>query len=84
MNPIELNILWIPQDKLDLLKLGIGSETEADAEIQPITFFRIDNIQPYDNDNGSFTVVVSGGQEYVADMPYTALKKKLEEHYSIK
>ena len=79
MKPLELDILWIPQDQVELLNLGI--ETSGEPSTQKITFYQIENIQPHDDGNGrNECVVVSGGREYISTKSYKEIKQLIENN----
>lgn len=78
MKSLELDILWIPAEEVELLNLGI--ETSGAPQTQPITFYRIENIQPQQSEGKEECVIVSGGREYISTKSYKEVKQLIEDN----
>ena len=58
---------------LQLAKLDVDIRLK-DLETNPITFYSIDAISPYDEDGEVYSIVFSSGREFVCDLSYGELK----------
>ena len=67
--PLTLPILFNPESTGQLKSLGIDVENKLEGlERRPVTFYTIDHIHPYFNEEGvEMTCIVSGGQEYICN-----------------
>jgi len=64
MKPIELNILYNSEDQDNLQDLEIQTEIK-DCIIDKMTFYSINSIAPYHEDDVDYTSINSGGIEYI-------------------
>ena len=76
MKGIELQILWWDKPEVELNNLGIRPELN-EKETRPFTFYSIDCIAPYNEDDKEFCTIVSGGAEYIATESYKNIKNIL-------
>ena len=78
MNPIEFQILFYEREQHELNRIGIRPPIQ-EANTRPITFYSIDHIFPYfEDDDTEMTTIVSGGIEYIVDLTYEQVKNLIE------
>lgn len=78
MKPIEFECFFWSEEQSELNKIGIRPPIRECGK-RPITFYSISHIKPYFEDDKEFSCICSGHEEYIMDMSYQELKKKLEE-----
>lgn len=71
MEPIELPVLFIPENAMELHNLGI--ETDEVKE-KYVCFFRIDMIAPSEYKGRQCSEVFVGGEVFTCTIPYERLK----------
>jgi hypothetical protein len=69
---LELRIFNYDDASLQLAKLDVDIRLK-DLEVNPITFYSIDAISPYDEDGVEYSIVFSSGREFVCDLDYKSL-----------
>jgi len=74
IEPIEFNCLYWNDGQAQLNDLGVRPSIE-DCEERPITFFQINHIKPYFEDEHSFTSIHSGNEEYIVKLDYKTVKE---------
>lgn len=79
MKPIELEILFFDKDEAQLDNIGIRPDIN-EIGTRSITFYNIDCIHPYYENDKNMSCVVCSGQEFICDMDYGELKNILLKH----
>lgn len=75
MEPIELPVLFIPEEEVTKFDLGLDYESEP----KPLLFFNINGIAPYIDPKGnSYTEILCNGDEYVCPIPYEKVKNMIK------
>lgn len=75
MEPIELPILFVPEEEVAMFDLGLDYESES----RPLLFFNINGIAPYIDPKGnSYTEILCNGNGYVCTIPYETLKTMIK------
>ena len=70
---LELMIFNYDDASLQLAQLDVEVKLK-DLETNPIMFYSIDAISPYEEDGKLFSIVFSSGREFVCDLGYGELK----------
>lgn len=69
MKPIELNIYTYGDDQLPAANLEIHIPLE-DCELRKITFYNIDAVSTYKENEKEYTSVFAGGTNFIVDKEY--------------
>ena len=70
MEPIELPVLFVPEEEVAMFDLGLDS--------RPLLFFNINGITPYIDPKGNpYTEILCNGDGYVCPLPYEEVKKRI-------
>lgn len=78
MKPIEFEVLFWEREQNALNDLGIRPNIK-EADTRPVTFYRIDAISPYyeDDDSTEMCCIYSGNEEYIVNKKYNTVKQLL-------
>lgn len=75
--PVELPIYFNTDDTSALESLGIEPNIR-NCELKSVTFFTIDAIAPYKEDDGfEYSIIYSGGTEFACKYTYVTIKQIL-------
>lgn len=80
MKPIEFDILFWEQPRVELNNLGIRPELD-ETGIRKVTFYTINNIAPYSEDDKEYCAIRSGGDEYIIADTYLNVKQILDNQF---
>lgn len=74
---LELPIVWNTEQSKALEELGIDTD---DYTLRKVTFFNIDAIHPYEEeDHAEHTMIIVGCEEYITPIPYMRLLEMIKE-----
>lgn len=74
--------MWLDKETSELSKLlDDYEEKENDTSLKPVTFYKIDAILPSEKYGREVSCIILNGEEYLADLPYKALKDILDTEY---
>jgi hypothetical protein len=79
MRPLELHCLFNDTEQAKLEDLGIRPNILS-ADTRPITFYNIQNLSPYYEQNQNYSCIESGGQEYIIPKTYEEVKQIIDNH----
>jgi hypothetical protein len=79
MRPLELHCLFNDTEQAKLEDLGIIPNILS-ADTRPITFYEIQTLSPYYEQNQDYSCIESGGQEYIISIEYIKLKQIINNH----
>jgi len=72
---IELPIFWQGETLNQLEDLGVEIERDlTDTECRTVAFFKVDNVQTYEEDGIEYSIVNSGGKEFICKYNYETTK----------
>jgi len=74
---IELKVLYINSEEQKLEELGVHEFQYDESRKITMTFYRIDNISP-DFENENYSIITSGGVQYVSEIQYNELKELIK------
>jgi len=80
MRPLELNVLFYDNDENDSKLKELGLDTEEKFVIEKMTFYFINSIAPYLEDEGkNWTSIYSSGTDFVCTDSYENVKELIEQ-----
>jgi len=82
MKPIELQCYFQDGVETQLQELGIKRKPVSEQGLRVVLFLRIDAIEPYIEDDITYSIIVSGGNEYICHLNYERLKGILIEQWN--
>ena len=68
---------------VELQDLGIKRKPLSEQGLRVVLFFQIDNIEPYIEGDIEYSIINSGGNEYICHLSYARLKEILLDNYKI-
>lgn len=75
MEPIEIPVLFVPDNAIDLHELGIDHGME---EERLVTFYQINMITSIKDKGRDFTEIFSGSESFICTIPYENLKTMIK------
>lgn len=75
---IELKVLYINEDEAKLEDLGVHKFDYDESRKIIMTFYNIDNISP-DGEDDNYSVITSGGVQFVCEIKYEDLKEMIKK-----
>ncbi len=75
---LELKVLYINEEESKLEDLGVHKFEYDESRKITMTFYNIDNISP-DFEDGNYSVITSGGVQYVSEIKYQDLKELIKK-----
>lgn len=75
---LELQVFNYTPELLGLVKLDV-EVTLDELELNPMTFYNIDGISPYIENEIEYTIIFSSGREFISPIHYEALKDVVRE-----
>lgn len=67
---------------VELQDLGIKRKPLTEQGLRVVLFFQIDNIEPYIEGDIEYSIINSGGNEYICHLSYAKLKDILIEAFN--
>ena len=81
MRPLELNVLFYDNDEDDAKLQGLGLETEVNVVEGKMTFYSINGIARYlEDENNDYTSIYSNGTDFICTDKYENVKKLIEQN----
>lgn len=75
MVPIELPVLFVPEEEVAMFELGLDYKSKP----MSMLFFNINGITPYIDPKGnSYTEILCNGDGYVCPLPYEEVKNMIK------
>lgn len=74
---IELKVLYINSEEVELEDLGVHKFDYDESRKVKMTFYSIENISP-DFENENYSIITSGGFQFVSEIKYIDLKSLIE------
>lgn len=82
MKPIELKCFFQDGMETELQELGIKRRPVSEQELRVVLLLNIDAIEPYIEEDITYSVIVSGANEYICHLPYEKLKRILLDNWN--
>ena len=74
MEPIELPVLFVPEEEVAMFELGLDYKSKP----MSMLFFNINGITPYIDPKGNlYTEILCNGDGYVCPLPYEEVKRRI-------
>jgi hypothetical protein len=80
MKPLELDILWIDDETMRDVEMGIKKESLRNAGLVSKTFITIGFIEPYEVEGTDMCLIGCNGDEYICPLTHKEVKQLIEDN----